>query len=356
MDYLDQSPPVFVEPMTQAAPPAEWTIRSLVDAYKPRPPTRFVVDGIFSDGSLNIVYGPPAAMKSMILADLCACVVTGADWLPGIHSDGRGVATEASPVFWVDMDNGTRRTDQRIDAVSRARNIPPTAPFYYVSMPQPPLNVMELNMMIYLRDLIRSIGARLVVIDNLGLITGEVEENSAAMAMVMGYLRQIAEYSGAAIVLIHHQRKGGANGGRAGDALRGHSSIEAAIDLALHVMREPDQDELTLRSTKTRGVPVRPMSAEFSYTHQPGTSDLATAWFSGKVPRIGSNAIREAVLYTVNHYGEIAKTKLATEVQESFGQDAPGLNKIRAWIDDMLATGQGIVEVEKGKYKLITLS
>lgn len=334
----------------------QWQIRTLANAYQEREPTRYVVEKYLAEGSLNILYGPPAAMKSMILADMCACIVGGLDWLPGAAGNGRGIATTQGPVFWVDMDNGTRRTDERIDAVARAHSLAETAAFHYVSMPMPPLNVADLDMMIYLKTVIRELGAKLTVIDNLGLITGEIEENSAAMAMVMGYLRQIAEGTGTAMVVIHHQRKGGANGGRAGDALRGHSSIEAAVDLALHVMREPNSSEVSIRSTKTRGVDVQPVIARFNYEHKPGTDDLARAWFDGQAAKRGDNDIRDAIMHQVGAYGQIAKTKLAQVVIESLGQDAPGINKIRAWIDDMLANEAGIEEIQKGKYKLICLT
>ncbi len=334
----------------------QWEIRTLAQAYQKREPTRYIVDKFFATGSLNILYGPPAAMKSMLLADLCACVASGKEWLPGALPDGRGITVEQSPVFWIDLDNGTRRTDERIEAVSRARKLADDAPFFYTSMPVPPLNMGDLDMMIYLKQTIRELGAGITVIDNLGLITGEIEENSAQMAMVMGYLRQIAESTKTVMILIHHQRKGGANGGRAGDALRGHSSIEASVDLALHVVREVGQDELTIRSTKTRGVDVPTVGAIFNYRHIPGTNDLEIAWFSGKVPRRGDNAIREAILSIVDYSGEIAKTKLAQLVYEELSPEAPGINKIRAWIDDMLAKEDGIKEIQKGKYKQICLT
>lgn len=334
----------------------QWQIRSLVNAYETREPTRYVVDKYLEEGSLNILYGPPAAMKSMLLADLCACVAGGVAWLPGACPGGVGVTTFPGPVLWIDMDNGLRRTDERIEAVSRARDLTPDTPFHYVSMPMPPLNVADLDMLIYLKTVIREIGAKLTVIDNLGLITGEIEENSAAMAMVMGYLRQIAEGTKTALVVIHHQRKGGSAGGRPGDALRGHSSIEAAVDLALHVMREPGSDELFIRSTKTRGVDVPSVMALFNYTHRTGTNDLSTAWFSGKAAKRGDNAIRDSIIENVGAYGEIAKMKLVNVVHEALGQDAPGVNKIRAWIDDMLATDGGITEIQKGKYRLICLT
>lgn len=334
----------------------QWQLRTLANAYEKREPTQYVVEKYLTAGSLNILYGPPAAMKSMLLADLCACVVGGSEWLPGSQGGGKGIKTNQGPVFWVDMDNGTRRTDERIEAVARAHNLPDDAPFNYVSMPMPPLNVADLDMMIYLKTIIRTLGARLTIIDNLGLITGEIEENSAAMAMVMGYLRQIAEGTNTSMVVIHHQRKGGANGGRAGDALRGHSSIEAAVDLALHVMREPGKGEVSIRSTKTRGVDVPPVMALFNYEHTTGTDDLSRAWFSGQPVKRGDNDIRDAILHNVGAYGEIAKMKLVQVVHEALGQDAPGVNKIRAWIDDMLATESGISEVQKGKYRLICLT
>lgn len=342
--------------MEEDEAPTQWEIRTLAQAYEKREPTRYIVDKFFATGSLNILYGPPAAMKSMLLADLCACVAGGREWLPGALPNGKGVAVEQCPVYWIDLDNGTRRTDERIEAVARARQLPDDAPFYYTSMPVPPLNMGDLDMMIYLKQTIRDLKAGVTVIDNLGLITGEIEENSAQMAMVMGYLRQIAEGTKTVMILIHHQRKGGANGGRAGDALRGHSSIEASVDLALHVIREVGQDELTIRSTKTRGVDVPTVGALFNYQHIPGTNDLKSAWFSGKVARRGDNAIREAIIQTVDYNGEIAKTKLAQLVYENLTPDAPGINKIRAWIDDMLANEQGIKEVLKGKYKLIALT
>ena len=121
----------------------------------------------------------------------------------------------------------------------------------------------------YVRD---DIKAGLVNCDNLGLITGDVEENSAQMAQVMGFLRILTEVTGAAVILIHHQRKGGAGSSRPGDALRGHSSIEASLDLALHVAREPGSQEIVIQSTKTRGVDVpRPWPASTSSTEQEQT-------------------------------------------------------------------------------------
>lgn len=139
----------------------------------------------------------------------------------------------------------------------------------------------------------------LIVIDNLGLISGGADENSASMISIMSQLRQLAEGTGAAVVVIHHQRKGNGFKGRAGDTLRGHSSIEAAIDLGLLVEREEGSDTITMKSTKTRGQDVYPFSGAFTYETNPNQpSQLWKAIFYG-LPVIDTNstaAIEKAIL------------------------------------------------------------
>lgn len=328
--------------LQDAAP--TWQIRTLAHAYQERPPTEYIVDKFFATETVNIVYGAPGVMKSMILADVAAHVVAGTPWLPPMS-----ISVKQAPVLWVDMDNGTRRTDERFDAIGRAAGLGQDAPLYYVSMPTPPMLATDLESVIILIDTILACRAEMVIIDNLGLITGDVEENSARMATVMGTLRIVAERTRAAVILIHHQRKGAAQpGGRVGDALRGHSSIEAAIDLALHVVREADSSELSIRSTKTRGVDVPPVLARFSFEHRPGTSDLARAWFNSAQVQRGDNPVRDSILYYLEGTEEITHTKLVQSVYDDL-RGTEGRAKIRAWIDDM-ANVTGELVVEKGAY------
>jgi hypothetical protein len=347
-----------------------WELRTLKHAYRERPPTEYVIDNFLTKGSLNIFYGGPGSFKSMILADAMAAVVAGTEWIPNALGKGQGFATRKGAGLWVDMDNGTRRMDGIMESVSRARNLPEDAQLYYVSMPTPPLQFHPgyrypmrdengeetvLNVIDILRmfiETIRSVNAELVVIDNLGLITGDVEENSAEMASVMAHLRMIAEKTDAAIVVIHHQTKGNGNiGGRPGDRLRGHGSIEAAIDLGLHVGRK--EAEATMVATKVRGADVPKVVAEFSYEHKPGTRDLIKAWFSGKAGPRGENAIADAISDCLSH-GPMAKTKLIENVNEMLPDT--GKRKITAWIEDMIGLGDLIIASGRGgNVKMISL-
>lgn len=328
-----------------------WVVETLDDAYQETTPTEYVVRDYFETASLNIVFGAPGSMKSMLMADLAYHVAAGMSWLPGAMPNGRGVEIcKPGPVLWLDFDNGKRRTRRRLAAVGRAANQAP-ADLRFISMPTPTLIADDPATMIMLRDLILETGAVLVVIDNLGLVTGQTDENSASMATIMGGFRKLAE-KGPAIVIIHHQRKGGANGGRSGEALRGHSSIEAALDLALLVGREDGADELTLTPTKARGVLPPVAMARFNYEHQPGTSDLWKAWFDGKAARRGDNALRDTILAIASDHDGIGKVRLTEAVRDALGQEAPGVNKVRGWIDDLIALGM-LEERPVGKHKLI---
>lgn len=344
-----------------------WKLRTLEDAYQKRPPLYYLVDGLLPAPSLSIVYGGPGSLKSMLLADLCACVAAGERWLPpmpGIVTTAPVLSVKQAPVLWIDFDNGIRRTDERMEAFGRARNLPPTTPLNYVSMPRPWLNAAQLPMISDLAKLIRRIGARLVVIDNLGLVTGDKEENSAEMAQVMGNLRWLCEETEAAVILVHHQRKSNSTtaskGIRKGETLRGHSSIEAALDLALLIERKEGEDKVAIIPTKVRGYrQFDILGALFSYQHREGTTDLASARFwaeealSPEEREITSIQARvKAILRTE---GTMGQGDLVNEVRDALaalpGGRAPGVNKVRGIIKQM--ADDGILYTQKGERGVI---
>lgn len=324
-DYIIDGEPVIA--------PRPWQFRTLVQARQPRPPTQYIIDKYLESHSLNILYGAPGSFKSFIALDMALAVAGGQAWLPGVFGDGIGAAVKQSAAIWIDLDNGQRRTDQRVEAMAKTRGLSNDTPFYYISMPTPSLVATDIESMGLLLDEVRALDAGIVVVDNLGLVTGTVEENSAEMAQVMKNFRWLAETTGAAFVLLHHQRKGGANGSRAGDALRGHSSIEASLDLALHAVREANTNQVSLRSTKTRGVDVPNAVMDFYYEHVAGTNDLLDAYFISVTPQhsvallkqtliayaevnpmgIPKNRLRELVYDDLN--GEFSHAKIRAEME-----------------------------------------
>ncbi len=309
-----------------------WTFRTLHDAYAEREPTQYVVSQLLALPSLNIVYGAPGCLKSMLLADLATCVAGNHNWLEPLPELEHTVTfpTLQKPVLWIDFDNGTRRTDDRFGALARARNLQPHIPLYYASMPCPWLDASNAAEVEQLRWRIQALDAALVIIDNLGTVCGDADENSSAMIKVLGNFRRLAEETNSAVVIIHHQRKTSGFNSRAGESLRGHSSIEAALDLALLVQREDEQSPtVEIKSTKTRGVDVWPFAAMFTYEHKKDTNDLYKARFWGvSVDDDNSDRSLDAAIFEVlKAEGGLSQSGLIKGVREVLPD--MGINRIR---------------------------
>jgi len=125
---------------------------------------------------------------------------------------------------------------------------------------------------------------QLLVVDNLALVSGAIDENSRDMAQVIAGFRWLAEYTQVAVAIIHHQNKPSGIGRKTGDLLRGHSSIKAGVDVALYVAREGEAETITndvfVTAPKARDAEIQPFAARFNFTHT-AKRELETAWFVG---------------------------------------------------------------------------
>ena len=326
-----------------------WRISDLRTALLPHEPLTHIVNPVIETCSLSILYGAPGTMKSLLLADLCACVAAGKPWLS--TDDSPGFSTVQTPVLFVDVDNGKRRSAERFAAIARGHSIPDSTPFFWTSFPMPWFHAGDTE---EIEQAIKNTGAGLVIVDNLGVTIGDADENSASMASVMSGFRCLVESTGVACTLVHHQRKSSGVSTRAGETLRGHSSIEAAIDLALLVERDEHADLVSIKSTKSRGADVLPFGARFDFTHKPDSNELETARFYG-VPimdTVSDNAIEKTILAIVKEQSLISKGKLS-ELSKS-KLDA-GINRIRSMIDKLEATKKIVVSTGNRGAKLYEL-
>lgn len=344
-DGLDEALERLTEIKLGAGGPLPWEPRTLADAYEADDPTQFVIDGLFELPSLNVVYGAPSTFKTVLLTEAAICVAAGLPWLEPLPGELANTTRETSlvPTLWLDFDNGAKRMDKRVAAIGRARDLDAeTLPFSYVCLPTPWLDASDNSTMQALARYIQRGSYGLVVVDNLGTVSGGADENSAAeMAPIFSNFRQVVERTGAALVIIHHRRK--AQAGRAGDALRGSTSIEAALDLALQVTREPGSDLATLQSTKVRGADVYPFGALWTYDHKPDTTDLLRARFYGMPvdDTTSDHAIRETVLEIVEAQPGITRGDLVSTTGEGLGV---GRNRIRRNIKQLVNEGKLVTQ------------
>lgn len=288
LDYLESPPEddagFFTVPEVETATTevAGWRWLTMEDAYSERPPREYIIEKLLSRPSLTMPYGSPGGLKTMLVMDMAMSVLSGQPFLealPGIEKVSP-FDTTPTPVMWIDVDNGERRSLDRMKALGKARNIPEDAPFYFVSFPTPPFIARKEDSTDFIIENVIAGNVGLVVFDNLGSISGGADENSSEMVNVMSGLRRIAERGNCAVVVIHHRNKGNGVTTRKGNALRGHSSIEGALDLALLIQREEGEDAITIESTKTRDIPVWPFEAMWTY-EQDASGELVSGRFWG---------------------------------------------------------------------------
>ena len=265
----DQRYPEAITAMAGADPgtdplSARWQVLGVDALLQPPEPPEYLVDGMIRLPGLVSIYGVPGELKTMACLDLATSVASGQPWAPPLPDVGSGgdYHVKQGPVLVVDEDNGAARLRERFGALLRGRGVE-DAPVHAISLPNPPFNASDIAEAELLAAQIDSLGAVLCVIDNLGTVSGGADENSSAMVEVMRNLRWISEATNCVVVVIHHARKGNGAGGREGDRLRGHSSIEASLDLALLVERS--DDDLTIKSTKTRDNVVKPFVLRWTY-------------------------------------------------------------------------------------------
>lgn len=339
-----------VEPEPITASTDTWQIRTMSDARKPRDPVVYAVDGIVRASSLNVFYGAPGSLKSLLFMDMCMCVALGIPWLaPFADQLDISIATTQMPVLWVDFDNGSDLTMERVQAIGDAYNAPDDVPFYFYSMPSPWLDAGDPRAMDALAERILRLQVGMVVTDTLSTVKGRASENTDEMTPVMSNFRMITERTKAGMSLIHHQRKANGEGGRSGESLRGFGGIEAALDLALLCEREENSNVISMKSTKVRGADVSPFSAMFVFKHHEGTKTLRTARFHGTTrdtTEKNFEAVEKAVYSTAKSHPGKDQGSLAVMVKLALPKI--GVNQIRAVMDDMVAKNR--LEIEEGAH------
>lgn len=315
--------------------------RTLVDAYRQRPPIQYLVPPAIALPSLNMVYGGPGSLKSLLIQDLVMNVTSNTQkWLPSLPGTPtvKPFSVMQGKVIWIDQDNGTNRTDNRFEALGKALNTADDKPLEYYSMPEPAFDATKTS---HIVDLIAlAAGAKLIVIDNLATISGGRDENSSEIMPVMSNLRLLAERTGAAVIIIHHSRKETGFKGRQGDNLRGFSGIRGSIDTGLFVDREPSSDKITITAEKTRDANIPTFSAMFTYTHKPGCNDLETARFWGCETEKGNTAadIQNEIIDVLTIAGKPLSQKQVIDGVK-VGIPGIGINKIRAILSNLGLTG-----------------
>jgi len=320
-----------------------WKRLTWSDIFAPRAPVERVVAGLLRRGSISIWYGAPGTQKSLLIADLCYCVSSGTRWLRNADGVG-GFDVLRSAAAWLDLDNGETLTRERFEAVARgygsdAETASKLEQLHTWPLPLPLPSGADTALMLELAEYCQRKGIAILVIDNLQRISAGLDERTNEVDTVMANMRMIAERANLAVVLIHHAVKNAGERSRKGDALRGHSSIEAAVDLAMMITREANDSPIRIHCTKARGDMPRPITARLHYT-QHANGDLATARFYSERIETLNDQVRAAIIDAVHSTNGITSSALEAAVLEQFPDTRGARSAIRSAIAALHAGGQ----------------
>ncbi|MEI7847894.1 MAG: AAA family ATPase [Chloroflexota bacterium] len=205
------------------------------DALQPLPPIEWIIEDLISAGSVSILSGPGGSKKTFFTLDMGVSVASGKQWL---H-----FSTQLTTVLFIDEESGPRRFLRRLGQVLRGHNAGKETPIKCASLGA--FDFGNPDDIMLLQTLIIKSGAGLVIIDALTDVMAGRDENSVqSVQPIIIALRKVAEFTQAAIVIIHHNNKSG--------YFSGSRAIRDAVDLMLMVESQSKSRNIRITTEKAR--------------------------------------------------------------------------------------------------------
>ncbi|MFZ5751359.1 MAG: AAA family ATPase [Pseudomonadota bacterium] len=208
------------------------------DDCESAPSRGYLIKGLFAPGDVACIFGAPGAGKSLIAPFLGYMVAQG--------QEAFQMRTKAGGVFYVAAED-SHGMRGRVKALKQAHGS--AQAFRLVEGASQLLTANSKDHAPDLLALVEAVKAErpaLIFIDTLAMAFPGLEENSAeAMGRVVAVSRLLTRW-GAAVVLIHHDTKS------EGGTPRGHSLLNGALDVALHVKRDDEAGIIRGKLTKNR--------------------------------------------------------------------------------------------------------
>jgi hypothetical protein len=183
-----------------------------------QPRQDWLIKGLLPTRGLGVVFGPSQSGKSFLLLDMLAAIADGQSWF--------GYRVKRTHVTYV-MLEGEGGLRNRVSALEyqHRREIPPN----FLALVQhfdlsDPMQVEELGQLLP--------KGGVTAIDTLNRSAPGLDENAAhEMGKIIAGMKRLQELTEGLVICVHHTGKDASKG------MRGHSSLHAALDMAIEVGR-----------------------------------------------------------------------------------------------------------------------
>lgn len=201
------------------------------------PPPEWIVPSLIADGALTMIGGTSGDGKTWLALWLGICVATGTKWLMA--------PVEQARTLLVLLEGSDRDRYRRIRLLAKGLGVSVASLSGKLDIYPMPLRADEPQTVTELARVIKMLGHKFVVIDNLTEIRGNTDENSsAAMGAALRPLANLAHELDIGILLIHHANSKG--------ELRGSSAIKQHCDAVLELARTSAANNALVRISRTK--------------------------------------------------------------------------------------------------------
>jgi putative DNA primase/helicase len=199
------------------------------------PPMRWLVRGVIPAKGLAAIYGPSGSGKSFLILDMAFAIAAGDKYWFGLR-------VSQAPVTYICLE-GEVGMGKRVKAwgVHCNRELPTALKFI-----TQPFNLLGDDVPELGRAVIATGGAGgLVIVDTLNRAAPGADENSSQdMGNIIAACNQLQILTGGVVMPVHHTGKDSTKG------LRGHSSLYAALDGAIEVIKTDTRREWSVAKSK----------------------------------------------------------------------------------------------------------
>jgi hypothetical protein len=210
---------------------------------------RWMIDQLWSQQAVGIVGGEPKCCKSFLGLEMAVAVASGGLCL------GRFAALQTGSVLLHAAEDAQHVVRERLDGIARTRGAELSAlDIRVVTAPSVRLDLEQDREA--LAETVAALRPVLLILDPFVRLHRCDENQSAEVAPLLAFLRELQRTWQTAVVLVHHAKKG-AGRLRAGQALRGSGELHAWGDSNLYLRRKANDESLSLtvehRAAKAAG-------------------------------------------------------------------------------------------------------
>lgn len=216
------------------APASRYRIKSaaeMVDA----PPLRWLIKNVLPATGLACLYGASGSGKSFLALDLCSSVARGINWF--------GYRTGTAPVVYVALE-GEAGFGQRVKAWKAHHGHDLPSSLQFVTQPFDLREQADLDALTKAVTVSGGAGG-VLVLDTLNRAASGADENTSRdMGEIIDAAKALQTRLGGLVLLVHHSGKDQSRG------LRGHSSLIAALDASIEVVKNDGHREWRVSKSK----------------------------------------------------------------------------------------------------------